>query len=193
MRRPELLLNRIPSSEAGREPYMHNGATWLVLLTIAISVPSAQEPLVPLTAMEFAALQKRTPRTPLTSTEWAMILPAAARRGEVAALPPAAQRPLAFPLARERDPQLAPDRLLVVAVDTAGGPIDWRIVADPRVVRSESPDATGLLSGTVLTYPEAELRVAVAESVDIRELRIYKPRWTGDAWVLDPIAASKVR
>jgi hypothetical protein len=167
--------------------------TLLLLLTIAISVPSAQEPPAPLTAAEFDALQKRIPTKPLPSSEWVLTVPAAARRGQVALLQPPVQRPLAFPLARERNPQLAPDRLVVVAVDAAGAPIDWRIVADPRVVRSETPDATGLLSGTVLTYSQAELRVAIAGSADIRELRIYKPRWTGDAWELDPIAASQVR
>jgi hypothetical protein len=172
---------------------MRNCSTLLVLLTIAISVPAAQEPPAPLTATEFDALKKRTFTKQSPSTEWVLTLPAAARRGGVATLLPPAQRPLAFPLARERDPQLAPDRLLVVAVDSAGAPIDWRIVADPRVVRSETPDATGLLSGTVLTYSEAELRVAIAGSAEVRELRIYKPRWTGDAWVLDPIAASPVQ
>jgi hypothetical protein len=173
--------------------FMRKGQLLLMLLTIALSVPSAQEPLAALNAAEFAALQRRTPTKRSPSTEWVITLPAAARRGQVVTLPPGAERPLGVPLARERAPQLASDRVVVVAVDSAGGPIDWRIVADPRVVRAESSDAAGLLSGTDLTYLEAELRVAIAESADTRELRIYKPRWTGDSWVLDPIAASRVR
>jgi hypothetical protein len=109
------------------------------------------------------------------------------------ALPSPAQRSLPIPHKSERDPQLAADRIVVVAVDNAGDAVDWRIVPDPRIVRSEGPDASGQLSGTVLTYPEAELRVALSEAATVRELRIYKPRWVGDTWVLDPVAASKVR
>lgn len=172
---------------------IRKGPLLLVFVTIALAVPSAQEPPPPLNAADFEALQSRTPSKRSPSTEWVMTLPAAARRGQVVTLPPAARRPLGVPLARERAPQLAPDRLVVVAVDASGAPIDWRIVADPRVVRAESPDATGLLSGIDLTYLEAEFRVAIAESADTRELRIYKPRWMGDSWVLDPIATSRVR
>lgn len=167
----------------------------LVLPVVLLAAPSAQEPPapVPLTGTELAELRKQISGKPTGATEWRVTLPASAKRGAPATLPAPAQRALAAPVARDRDPQLAPDRLLVMAVDRAGKTIDLRIVADPRVVRAETADSTGLLSGTVLTYPEAELRFATAASADIHELRIYQPRWTGDGWVLDPIAASRVR
>ena len=171
---------------------MPNLTALLVLLLSLQSVSPAQDP-PPLNAPEFAALRKRVPNKPLRSTEWTVTLPATARPGRVVPLPPPAQRSLAIPYKAERDPQLADDRLVVVAVDAAGDAVDWRIVPDPRVVRSEGPDATGRLSGTTLTYPEAELHVAIRETPAVRELRIYKPRWAGDQWVLEPVAASKVR
>src|SRR5687767_2921357 len=102
------------------------------------------------------------------------------------------RRDLAVAVVRERDPQLAADRLLVIAVDAAGATVDWRIVADPTVLRSEEPDATGLLSGRTLTQPTAELRVALAADPRIAEIRIYKPRWTGTEFVLEPLGTSAV-
>jgi hypothetical protein len=125
--------------------------------------------------------------------EWTLTLPWTARRGAVASLAPLTQRQLPSPPAPERDPQLAADRLVVVAVNAAGEPIDWRIVADPRTVRAEAPDATGRLSGRTLVHPDGELRVALTAGADVRALHIYKPRWTGEAWALDPIAASPDR
>lgn len=96
-------------------------------------------------------------------------------------------RDLAVAVVRERDPQLAADRLVVIGVDAAGSAIDWRIVPDPTVLRAEEPDATGLLSGRTLTQPAAEIRVALAADARIIDIRIYKPRWTGTAFVLEPL------
>ena len=79
---------------------------------------------------------------------------------------------------------------MVTAVDAAGNVLDWRVVPDPRVVRSEHPDATGVLSGTVLTLTEADLQVPIAANAQIAALHVYKPRWTGVEWTLDPIALS---
>jgi hypothetical protein len=170
---------------------VQRAATLIVLLLTPLA--SAQEAPRQLSGSELRALPRRGAAAPLGSTEWTLRLPATARRGEMATLAPRAQRALPAPVAPERDPQLADDRIVVVAVDASGSAIDWRIVADPRVVRAEAPDATGALSGRTLTDPDAELRVAVAAGPDVRALHIYKPRWTGVAWVLDPIAVSRAR
>jgi hypothetical protein len=102
------------------------------------------------------------------------------------------RRDLAVAAVRERDPQLAADRLVALAVDDAGATVDWRIVADPTILRAEEPDATGLLSGRTLTQPAAEFRVALAADPRITEIRIYKPRWTGTQFLLEPLGASAV-
>jgi hypothetical protein len=103
------------------------------------------------------------------------------------------RRDLEVAAVRERDPQLSADRLVVIAVDDAGATVDWRIVADPTVLRAETPDATGLLSGRTLTQPSAEFRVALAADPRIREIRIYKPRWTGTEFLLEPLGRSALR
>ncbi len=100
------------------------------------------------------------------------------------------RRDLPVPMARERDPQLAADRLLIIAVDSLGATMDWRIVADPAIVRSEQPDATGLLSGSRLRQPAADFSVAIAADPRIVELRIYRPRWNGVEFVLEPLGTS---
>jgi hypothetical protein len=165
----------------------------VVAWVAAASVLLAQQP-PPLTEGDFQAMRERVAQSaPSASEEWIVAFSASARRGHVVALPAPARRPPGPPLARERDPQLSGDRLVVVAVDADGTPTDVRIVPDPRIVRAETPDATGLLSGTVLMYPDVELRVTLTASPDTRELRVYQPRWTGDAWALDPIAVSPVQ
>lgn len=168
------------------------GAAAVVAWIAAAGVLLAQQP-PPLTEGDFQAMREQVAQAPSSpSEEWVLAFSAGARRGHLATLPAPSRRPPGPPLVRERDPQLAADRLVVVAVDAAGTSIDWRIVPDPRIVRAETPDATGLLSGTVLMYPDVELRVALTASPDTRELRVYQPRWTGEAWVLEPIAVSPV-
>jgi hypothetical protein len=100
------------------------------------------------------------------------------------------RRDLAVAAVRERDPQLSADRLVVIAVDSSGATVDWRIVADPTVLRAEHPDATGLLSGRTLLQPAADFIVPLAGASRISEIRIYKPRWTGTEFVLEPLGAS---
>ena len=160
-------------------------------ITTPVGRAAAQDP-TPLRALDAAAFAelKSTPAPdPAAGSQdwlirWTTAAATASQRDSFVVLE---RRDLAVAVVRERDPQLATDRLVVIAVDTAGATVDWRIVADPTVLRAESADATGLLSGRVLTQPTAELRVALAADPRISEIRIYKPRWTGSAFVLEPL------
>jgi len=88
-------------------------------------------------------------------------------------------------LPRQRNPELSSDQIVVVAVDVKGQEIDWQLIPDPRILRAEHPGPTGELSGEVLHHAETELLITLPDDPAIRELRLYHPRWTGTAFVLD--------
>ena len=98
-----------------------------------------------------------------------------------------ARRRVASHLVRERDPQLSPDELVVIATDTRGTAIGWQHVKDPRVIRAEAPGIDGVLSGQWLRRTLAEFVVAVPDDLAAAELRIYETSWTGRAWTLTPL------
>lgn len=92
----------------------------------------------------------------------------------------------------ERAPQLSEDRLVVVAVDAAGREIGWQLVKDPGVVRAEGPTPSGVLTGQILRSGATSFVLSVPRGSGIADLRIYKPRWTGTAFALDPLGAVSV-
>lgn len=87
--------------------------------------------------------------------------------------------------ARQRNPELSSDQLVVRAYDRAGALVFTQLVRDPRVLRSEGPGAGGELTGQVLQHPTPEFLVSLPQSPAASELRFYHPRWTGAAFVLD--------
>jgi hypothetical protein len=95
--------------------------------------------------------------------------------------------------ARQRDPQLSEDDLVIVAVSPQGTDLGWQVVKDPSFVRAETPTASGELQHQTLRRPEASFIVTLPEQGSgIAELRLLKPRWTGTAFVLDPIGSVTV-
>jgi hypothetical protein len=85
---------------------------------------------------------------------------------------------------RERDPQVGPDDLVIVAVDAQGREVGWQRVKDPRIVRSEQPGPDGLLSGQVFYRSETELVVRVPDNVAVATLRVYDVQWNGSEFLL---------
>jgi hypothetical protein len=79
---------------------------------------------------------------------------------------------------RERDPQVGPEEIVVVAVDAQGRELGWQHLPDPRLVRSEQPGPGGLLSGQRLYRADTELVVRVPEEMRAAALRIYMPQPT---------------
>ncbi len=88
---------------------------------------------------------------------------------------------------RERDPQLAEDEIVAVAVDAAGQPLGWHHLKDPRTLRAEAPGADGILSGQTLRRAVAEFVMPLPEGVGIRAVRVYEVGWNGQAFVLVPV------
>jgi len=87
-----------------------------------------------------------------------------------------AQRSLPGAVPQQRALEMADDRLLVLAVDAAGQIRFWSVIANPRLIRAEFPDASGRLSGRVIERPDAELLVDLPADPAIREVRIYTPQ-----------------
>ena len=99
-----------------------------------------------------------------------------------------ARRLVAHMPARQRDPQLSEDDLVIVAVDAQGVEIAWQVVKDPSLVRAETPTPSGELEHRILRRADASFIVTLPQrSPAIATLRLYKPRWTGSAYVLDAV------
>jgi len=85
---------------------------------------------------------------------------------------------------RERNPQLAVDELVIVAVGDRGDELAWQHVKDPRIVRSEQPGPDGVLRGQVFFRPEAELVVHLPDAVTAARVLVYSVEWNGTRFVL---------
>lgn len=96
-------------------------------------------------------------------------------------------------LPRQRDPQLAPDRLVVVSVDSAGREVDWRIIADPRRLRAEVADDQGRLSNAGAFQTGADLFIDIPDAPDIVGVRMYEPVWVEGAYVLRLLVSADLR
>jgi hypothetical protein len=103
-----------------------------------------------------------------------------------------AQQASAGSLRRERNPQLAPDRLVLVSEDASGREVDWRIVPNPRIVRAESPRADGQLQGRTVEREVTEFSITIPDIPSLRRIRFYQPRWAGTEYLLDQIGAIDV-
>jgi hypothetical protein len=97
------------------------------------------------------------------------------------------RRSIAGSLARQRDPQLSENHLLVRALNAGGEIVDTQLILDPRVVRAEAQGPSGELKGETLHQASSEFLLTIPDSTAVRELRVFHPRWTGTAFVLDPL------
>ncbi|MEO7272623.1 MAG: hypothetical protein ABI211_11540 [Vicinamibacterales bacterium] len=100
------------------------------------------------------------------------------------------RRLVAGALVRQRDPQLSEDDLVIVAVSPQGTDLGWQVIKDPSFVRAETSTPAGELQHQTLRRSEASFIVTLPEQgAGITELRLLKPRWTGTAFVLDPLGS----
>jgi len=101
------------------------------------------------------------------------------------------QRQNPGPVPQQRVLELADDRLLVLAVDAAGEIRFWSVIANPRLIRAEFPDASGRLSGRVIER-DAELLIDIPADPAIREVRVYTPQ-AGDLRLAGTVAVPRER
>ena len=86
---------------------------------------------------------------------------------------------------RDRRPEVTAQSIVVVTLDRAGLERDWRIIQDPRVVRSESA-SLGVLRGETLYYLDSELLLVVPALPEGAQLQLYKVYSRDGAATLDP-------
>ena len=95
------------------------------------------------------------------------------------------RRLIAGALARQRDPQLSSTQLVLRAVNSRGEIIDTQLLHDPRILRAETPEPTGDLTGQVFHLSAPEFLLTIPDDPTITEIQVYQPRWTGRAYLLD--------
>lgn len=88
---------------------------------------------------------------------------------------------------RERQPEPSANDLVIVVQDSSGNDLDWRIIPNPRLIRSEIPDRSGLLSGQLIERDEVELLVYVPDIDGAERIQIFSPVWNGREFTLDPL------
>ena len=90
-------------------------------------------------------------------------------------------------LPRLRSLDLAPDKLLVVAVSADGILRGWTVIQDPRFIRAEWPGPDGVFTGRSVPVPGAEFHVAIPDDPSVAEVRIFQPRWNGRSFDLEAV------
>ena len=79
------------------------------------------------------------------------------------------------PVRPERAPQISSATLVLVGVDDAGQELDWRVMRDPRIVRSElNSDYT--LKSEKLYYVDISFMVVLPDTPALTSLRLYSVR-----------------
>jgi hypothetical protein len=96
-------------------------------------------------------------------------------------------------LPRERSLELSPNQILVVAIDENRGLQWWKLLLDPRIVRSETTAATGEIRGEDLYRPKVDFTIEYPDNPAIRELRFYHPAWTGKDFRLELLSSLSIR
>jgi hypothetical protein len=87
-------------------------------------------------------------------------------------------------LRRERRPELGPDQLVIAVFDGNGTQIDWRTMADPRVVRIEAPDANGLLTGQRIVEDSLSFTLRIPDLPGAARVRLYNTEATETGYTL---------
>lgn len=92
---------------------------------------------------------------------------------------------------RQRNSELSTQHLVVVGLNAQGQEISRALVLDPRVLRAESADASGRLTSSETIYrSDVTFSVPLPDDAAAVKVRIYKPRWTGEQFVLDSLGES---
>jgi hypothetical protein len=91
-------------------------------------------------------------------------------------------------LPRDRSLELSTNHVLVVAVDEKQALRWWKLLLDPRLVRSETVAANGEIHGEQFYRSRVDFKVEYPADPAIRQLRFYQPIWTGTNFRLELIS-----
>lgn len=87
-------------------------------------------------------------------------------------------------LPRLRSLEFSPTQVLVIAVDGKANLLWWHLQTDPRLLRAETVSASGEVTGRISYLRQIDFSIAYPDLPTIRELRFYKPEWTGEEFRL---------
>ena len=94
---------------------------------------------------------------------------------------------------RQRNPQLSSRHLMLIGFDAMEKEVTRQMIVDPRLIRAEIFDNSGEIERSVVIYRnDVEFSIVVPQSPRIRKLKIYHPRWTGDAYNLEIIGETSL-
>lgn len=93
---------------------------------------------------------------------------------------------------QQRSFELSEFDVVVFAVNTDNKVVWWEIKPDPRVVRAETSDAAGNLSGGVMYRPSPDMLISVPTGRGIEKLHIFSPVWDGTSFSLQALGSVKV-
>jgi len=96
-------------------------------------------------------------------------------------------------LPRQRSLELSQTLIFIAAVDASNKLRWWSTMPDPRVVRYETPTATGELHRQDFYASNVTLVVAFPDDPEIATLRIYHPVWNGTEFELQPLSIVPTR
>ena len=88
---------------------------------------------------------------------------------------------------RERQPEPSANDLVIVVQDSTGRDLDWRIIPNPRLIRAETPDQDGVLSGRVIERDQVELLIYIPDVAGADRIQIFSPMWNGKDYPLEPL------
>jgi hypothetical protein len=95
-------------------------------------------------------------------------------------------------LPRDRSFELSTNQILVIGLDRNAELRWWRLLLDPRLVRSETPVKTGETLGEEYYLRDVDFVIPYPGDPEIRELRVYRPLWTGKNFQLELISTLAV-
>jgi len=114
-------------------------------------------------------------------------------RPDTARMEVLARKTLPGTLQRERNPELSEDLVVIVAVNIRGEETYRVSRPDPRLLRAETADDTGLLSSTRLYRENVEFWVALPDDPDLDKILFFHPEWTGAVFNLVPVGEVRLR
>ncbi len=95
-------------------------------------------------------------------------------------------------LPQKRTFELSATQIVIVAVGASDQVVWWDLIPDPRILRAETSDSSGKISGRTLFRRDTELFFHLPSNDAITMIRFYSPIWNGHEFSLDPIGATGV-
>lgn len=94
---------------------------------------------------------------------------------------------------RQRNPQVTPEHLLVIALDDSESELVREIIPDPRMVRAEFVDSRGRFRSNRWYNSSVEFSVLLPNNSAIVELELYHPEWTGETYDMQLVGRTQLR